>query len=108
MECSAFDITKKLTAFILVIVCFLSAAACSGNNIGKISGAENQYVTIDEVKYVRDTDSGYSSADRGKYLGKVSNSKITMRVYSVKGDTEGEYIYTLWDWEGAFYQKEDR
>ena len=34
----------------------------------------------------------------------LKNEKITMKVYSVKGDTEEEYIYTLWDWEGVFYR----
>ena len=81
----------------------LSLAACQKKTIVTISGIENQYVTIDNVRYVLDTD---SSADKGKYLGQVSNSKITMKVYSVKGDTEGSYIFTLWNWEGAFYQKE--
>ena len=30
-----------------------------------------------------------------------------MRVYAVKGDDSGKYIYTLWDWDGAFYVQED-
>jgi len=97
---------KKLIAVALVMALLLSLVACSGKTIGKISGAENEYITIDDVKYVLDTNHDFSQADKGTYLGKVSNSKITMRVYSVKGDTEGEYIYALWDWEGAFYKRE--
>ena len=79
-----------------------------GKTIGKISGPENDCITIDNVKYYRETNHDFSNADKGKYLGKVSNSKITMRVYSVKGDTEEEYIYALWDWEGAFYKKTEQ
>jgi len=105
---------KRLMAVALVMALLLSLVACSGKTIGKISGAENEYITIDDVKYVLDTDDNFSQADKGtylgkvsnSYLGKVSNSKITMRVYSVRGDTDGEYIYALWDWEGAFYKRE--
>ena len=97
---------KKFIVVALVIACLLSLAACGEKTIGKISGAENEYITIDDVKFVLDTDNNFSQADKGTYLGKVSNSKITMKVYSVKGDTNGNYIYTLWDWEGAFYKRE--
>ena len=96
---------KKLIAFALVMALLLSLVGCS-KTIGKISGAENEYITIDDVKYVLDTNNEFSHADKGNYLGKVSNSNITMKVYSVKGDTDGEYIYALWDWEGAFYKRE--
>ena len=97
---------KKLIAVALAAVLLLSLVACSNKTIGKISGPENDYITIDDVKYNRETQHEFSNADKGKYLGKVSNPKTTMRVYSVKGDPEGEYIYALWDWEGAFYKRE--
>ena len=97
---------KKLITVTVVIALLLSFVACGGKNIGKISGPENDCITIDNVKYHRNTNLNFSTADKGKYLGKVSNSKITMRVYSVKGDIDGEYIYTLWDWEGSFYKRE--
>ncbi|MBR2413841.1 MAG: hypothetical protein IKB13_05015 [Clostridia bacterium] len=97
---------KRLTAVAIVLVCLLCFSACTGNTIGKISGAENELIIIDDVTYIREHNSGYSNADKGKYLGKVSNTNITMKVYTVKGDSETEYIYTLWNWEGAFYKKE--
>ena len=97
---------KKLIALLLATVLLLSLVACGGKTIGEVRGAENEYITIDDVKYVLDTDNDFTQADKGTYLGKVSNSKITMKVYSVKGDTKEEYIYALWDWEGAFYKKE--
>ena len=95
---------RSITTFIIIVL-LLSLTSCVGKNIGTISGAEYECITIDEVKYFRDFEHDFSNADKGKYLGKISNSKITMRVYSVKGDNEGEYIYTLWDFEGAFYKK---
>ena len=97
---------KKLIALLLATVLLLSLVACGGKTIGEVRGAENEYITIDDVKYVLDTNNDFSQVDKGTYLGKVSNTKITMKVYSVKGDTEEEYIYALWDWEGAFYKRE--
>lgn len=96
---------KKLIASLLTMVLLLSLVACDGKTIGEVRGAENEYITIDDEKYVLDTENDFTQADKGTFLGKVSNSKTTMKVYSVKGDTEGEYIYALWDWEGAFYKK---
>ena len=97
---------KKLIALVLAMVLLLCLVGCSSKAIGKISGAENEYITIDDAKYVLDTNNEFSQADKGNYLGKVSNSTITMKVYSVKGDAERDYIYALWDWEGAFYKRE--
>ena len=99
---------KKVIAIALVIACLLSLAACGGKNIGNVSGIENECIIIDDVKYIRDTNNDYSNADKGKFLGVVSNSAITMRVYTVKGDANEEYIYALWDWEGAFYKKQEQ
>ena len=97
---------KKLMSIALILIYLLVFAACTDKTIGKISGAENEIIIIEDVTYLREHNSGYSSADKGKYLGKISNANITMKVYTVKGDSETEYIYTLWDWEGAFYKKE--
>jgi hypothetical protein len=96
---------KKFIVFALSVVLLLNSVACSGEPIGKISGPENDCITIDDIEYFRENNHNFSQADKDKYLGKVSNSKITMRVYSVKEDAEGDYIYALWDWEGAFYKR---
>ena len=98
---------KRVIAIGLCLVLILGLVACGSKTIGTVSGAENEYITIDSVKYVLDTANNFSSADKDKYLGKVSNSALTMKVYSVKGDTEDKYIYALWDWEGAFYIKQE-
>ena len=100
---------KKFISIFLALSFVLSLVACSSKSIGKISGAENEYITIDDVVYVRDWENGngFGISDRGTYLGEVSNGTITMKVYSVKGDAAGGYIYTLWDWEGAIYKRQE-
>ena len=79
--------------------------------IGSITGAEYEFIEIDGVRYVKDSSGAragdFSGADRGEYLGAVTDGNITMRVFSVKGDDSRRYIYALWDWDGAFYSKED-
>lgn len=65
---------------------------------------------MDGVDYLaedfwREKDFTYSTADRGKYLGCATNGENTMRVFTVKGDTEKKILYVLWDWEGRFYIK---
>lgn len=72
--------------------------------IGTIKGPEQNLIEIDGIRYVKNSDHKFSGADRGEYLGAVTDGNITMRVYAVKG---GKYIYTLWDWDGAFYVQED-
>lgn len=62
---------------------------------------------INGVRYVHNSDHEFSGADRGEYLGSVTDGNITMRVFSVKGDESGRYIYALWDWDGAFYVQEN-
>ena len=75
--------------------------------IGTIKGAEHDFIEIDGVRYVENSDHEFSGADRGEYLGSVTDGNITMRVFSVKGDDSRKYIYTLWDWDGAFYVQEN-
>ena len=76
-----------------------------GEPIGQISGPEMDFVTIDGCVYEADYNNDYSGDDKDKYLGKVvtDDAAVSFKVYSVKGTDE--YIYRLWDWEGAFYKK---
>ena len=70
--------------------------------IGTISGAENEKITIGDDIYEKTYDAPVSRSDKGKYLGTVTNGKIKMRVYEIP---ETDYIYTMWEWEGAIYRK---
>ena len=65
------DCMKKLIALLLTMVLLLGLVACGEKTIGEVRGAENEYITIDDVKYVLDTDNDFSQADKGTYLGKV-------------------------------------
>lgn len=97
---------KKSIALVLSFLLFLSA--CGIEPIGTISGAENEFITIEDTLYILDTGNAFSHVDKGNCIGKVSNSDITMKIYSVKGDPERNYLYALWDWEGSFYKKQEQ
>ena len=98
---------KKLIAVILMSVCTLVLAACNNDKaVGTIYGAENDYILYNDVTYVADTSNNFSNKDRGEYLGKVTNDKVTMKIYTVKGDENLGYLYALWDWEGNIYIRE--
>ena len=76
-----------------------------GRQIGTIRGPDMEQIVIDGVTYVQNPFLDFTYADKGRYLGRAANGKATFRVYAVKGDTEGRYLYRLWEWEGAFYEK---
>ena len=97
---------KLLRAFLCAAVVLLCAVLLfRGRVIGTVKGAEMEEIVIDGVTYVQNNDTGLSYADKGRYLGRAVNGDVTVRVYAVKGDTEGRYLYRLWDWEGAFYER---
>lgn len=106
---------KKIVIISIIAVVIISAVlavplfnmAFQRPIIGTIKGAEHDFIEIDGVRYVENSDHEFSGADRGEYLGSVTDGNITMRVFSVKGDDSGKYIYTLWDWDGAFYVQEN-
>lgn len=99
---------KKAVAIVLVLACLICLVACSNDKaVGTISGAENDYILYNKVTYVMDTSNNFSNKDRGEYLGKVINDKVTMKIYTVKGDENMDYLYALWDWEGSIYVREN-
>ncbi len=68
--------------------------------IGTVHGPENDYITIGDSTYHR-VAADFTFSDRGFYIGSVSGTP--MRIFRVKGDWQGEYIYALWGFEGQFY-----
>lgn len=87
-----------LTAFLL--------SGCTRTPIGTIRGAELEEIVIDGITYEADPGDehqSFTAADKGKYLGTVTNADEVFRVYAVKGDSDHQYLYVLWDWEGTFY-----
>ena len=98
----------KISIVVIVALIILSAIASvvfKIPTIGKVHGAENEKITIDGVTYIQNTSLDFSYADKGRFLGYVTNEKTTIRVYDVKGEND-DYIYALWEWEGSFYEKE--
>ena len=101
-------IVLLLCGILLIIsVISIGKATLGATEIGTISGPEYEYITIDGMAYEADYDNDFSNADKGKYLGVIRSGDNTFRIYSVKGDKEEQYIYRLWDYEGAFYKKVD-
>ena len=100
---------KKKSPLMLCIAAALLIAilVLRGRVIGTVKGAEMEQIVIDGVTYVQNSFLDFTYADKGRFLGLAVNNKVTFRVYAVKGDTEGQYLYRLWSWEGAFYEKKD-
>ncbi|MBQ3532096.1 MAG: hypothetical protein IJA51_00160 [Oscillospiraceae bacterium] len=100
---------KKKLPLILCItaVLLLAISQFRGAVIGTIHGAEMEEIEVDGVTYVQNNQTGFSSNDRGRFLGRATAGDTTFRLYTVKGDTEGRYLFRLWEWEGAFYERQN-
>ena len=98
---------KLIAALCVVLVLLCTAFLMRGRVIGTVKGAEMEQIVIDGVTYVQNNNTGLSYADKGRFLGRAANDKVTFRVYTVRGDTEDQYLYRLWEWEGAFYEKQN-
>jgi hypothetical protein len=100
---------KKKSPLMLCIAAALLIAilVLHGRVIGTVKGAGMEQIVIDGVTYAQNPFLDFSYADKGRYLGRAVNDKVTFRVYTVRGDTEEQYLYRLWEWEGAFYERKD-
>lgn len=99
---------KKIITGCCILLSILVLTACNSEKaVGTIHGPENDYILYNDVTYVMDTTHNFSNNDRGEYLGKVTNDKITMKIYTIKGDNNLDYLYALWDWEGEMYVRQD-
>ena len=97
---------RKKTVLIVILGILVLVTALyvrESRVIGEITGAEWDVLTIGETEYRQINGLDFTIADKGKYLGKAKYNGSTVRLYSVKGDTEDKYIYAFWDWEGFFY-----
>ena len=101
---------RKKTVLIVVLGILVLVTALyvrESRVIGEITGAEWDVLTIGETEYRQINGLDFTIADKGKYLGKAKYNGSTVRLYSVKGDTEDKYIYAFWDWEGFFYVRNE-
>ena len=100
---------KKKSPLMLCITAALLIAilVLRGRVIGTVKGAEMEQIVIDGVTYVQNNSLTFSYSDKGRYLGRAVSGGTTFRIYTVKGDPERQYLYRLWSWEGAFYERKD-
>lgn len=106
---------KKLTIIlILVILSFLIIGLVlsikRNKVIGYVYGSEHEYISIGEETFTQCNNPGVQTASaRNRRLGVVrfkSDSREKMKVWSVKGYDDLEYIYTVWVYDGAYYRKD--
>ena len=91
-----------VAAIVLVIILLVR-----GPRIGAVRGAEMEKIVIGGVTYVQNSSLNFTIADKGRYLGRAVSGGTTFRVYAVKGDPDRQYLYRLWSYEGAFYERKD-
>lgn len=101
----------RITILLAAITLFLvigNFMITSHKVIGTYSGLEHDIITIGNTKY-QYCNPKYTSADKDKLLGIVvsetDRDADSMKVWSVKGDPHGRYIYTQWLYDGCFYKK---
>lgn len=98
-------------ALLLISIISIYKATFGAKEIGTISGPEHDYITIDGVTYVSEASSAidipYDRSDKGRHLGIIKSGDQVFHIYEVKGDTERNYLYWTWEWEGEMYIRED-
>ena len=101
---------RILIAIIILAVALSSIIAWSHRTIGTVSGPENDFITIDDVVYVKDASDKYqnfSIASKGHRLGTIPSRYVKLRIFSVKNDPDREYLYVSSGFEGDYYVRED-
>lgn len=94
--------------FLTVVLACIMLAGCS-TSIGTVEGPEWDVITIDGVEYIKAPDEYdiYSSADKDDHLGIIKSGDQTLGVYTIKGDTDQNFLYVRWEWEGGIYVRKD-
>ena len=82
-----------------------AAGALGGKVVVQIRGPEADQVEGNGERYVRGAGAPYTGSDRGLFLGLATDGERSFRLYTVRGDSAGRYLYCLWDWEGFFYER---
>ena len=69
---------KKLPLILCTAaVLLLAVSQLRGRVIGTVQGAEMEQIVVDGVTYVQNNDTGFSSIDRGRFLGRATAGDIT-------------------------------
>ena len=103
---------KKFVSLLLIsfLVLFVFSGCTSNKVIGEVYGSEHEFIQIGGDTYTQCNNPGVNkNLDRDKKLGKVIFRNLpdeSMTVWSLKGYSDHEYIYTLWVYDGAYYKKD--
>ena len=94
-----------LGALALFVLCFAVWLLWSNRVIGARSG-EGRITMNDGTVYKESTDDPYTSRDRGRKLGRITDSYGShWSVFAVRGDPSREYLYVSSMGRGEFYRK---
>lgn len=96
---------KRFPILILLLTMLTGCAA----PIGTVEGPEWDTIMIDGIEYIKAPHEYdiYSSADKDDHIGIIKSGDKTLDVYTIKGDTEQNYLYVRWEWEGEIYVRKD-
>lgn len=94
-----------LGALALFLLCFAVWLLWSNRVIGA-RGAWGRITLDDGAVYVESTDDPYTIRDRGRKLGRVTDTYgYHLSVFAVRGDPSREYIYVSSMGRGEFYKR---
>ena len=99
--------TKRiiLGALAAVILC-AGVWIWSTNRVIGARGAWGRITLDDGAVYVESTDDPFTIRDRGRKLGRITDSYgAHWSVFTVRGDPNGEYIYVTFLYHGQHYRK---
>ena len=79
--------------------------------IGTVEGPEWDILHVNGSTYISERSSGvdipYDRSDKGRHLGIIKSGEETFHIYQVKGDSERNYLYWTWEWEGEMYIRKE-
>ena len=92
-----------MVSFLGLLISVFVFGGCKQDEYGgTISGAECEYITVENRQYELCSDAPFHPSDQDKRIGKIKNGDMTFYLYSVKGTDQ--YIYCRWEWEGHMYK----
>ena len=103
-------VKKQIVIYVLIVAIVVALGFLWNTNriIGKMSGPENEYVVFNNGTTYVLCDDHHSFRDKGWILGRVSAAYNTSYyVFSVRGDSDREYIYVAAMGQGEFYKRTD-
>ena len=94
-----------------LLVVLFGAASWYLKPVGTIEDPEWDILHVDGITYISERSAGidipYSRSDRGMHIGIIKSGEHTFHIYEVKGDSERNYLYWTWEWEGEMYVRQD-